>query len=75
MAGNVEEWVADWYSDAYYQLGVEKDPKGPKAGERRVVRGGSWFSLRSELRTSARRGVHPSVRSVAIGFRWVKDVE
>ena len=46
MAGNVFEWVYDWYSARYYEVSPYGNPTGPdnRSGElsRRVVRGGSW---------------------------------
>ena len=42
MTGNVVEWVADWYGENYYQDSPASNPTGPKAGEQRVLRGGSW---------------------------------
>ena len=42
MAGNVREWVSDWYSDTYYTNSPAYNPQGPDNGTNRVVRGGSW---------------------------------
>jgi formylglycine-generating enzyme required for sulfatase activity len=69
MHGNVWEWCHDRYQDNYEGLDT-RDPKGPKAGEFRVLRGGSWFSRTgSSLRSSRRDRDHPARRNVFIGFR------
>ncbi len=44
MAGNVWEWVADWYSESYYAASPSQNPLGPDSGQYRVLRGGSWGS-------------------------------
>jgi formylglycine-generating enzyme required for sulfatase activity len=72
MAGNVTEWVADWFSEDYYQRSPAENPRGPESGARRVLRGGAWIRP-SSLRVSARDSVAPGERSAAIGFRCVKD--
>ena len=40
MAGNVGEWVADWYAESYYQQGENRNPKGPSTAQTKVLRGG-----------------------------------
>ena len=54
MLGNVWEWTGDWYADDYYGRGENKDPQGPSSGTQRVLRGGSWYSLPSDVRASDR---------------------
>lgn len=71
MAGNVAEWVADWYGEGYYASSPYKNPLGPKSGEFRILRGGSWFNMAHALRTTFRLWNYPSLRSETIGFRCV----
>jgi len=56
MAGNVMEWVADWYSRTYYRDSPTSNPLGPDSGsgEERVFRGGSWMSSDYHVRTASR---------------------
>jgi formylglycine-generating enzyme required for sulfatase activity len=42
MAGNVMEWVSDWYSTTYYSEGVRDDPTGPADGSIKIEKGGWW---------------------------------
>jgi len=73
MAGNVEEWVADWYSATYYATSPAKNPLGPDTGTRfRVTRGGSFSHGRSGIRTTARGSAAFGGRgSIYGGFRVV----
>ncbi len=72
MAGNVSEWVADWYDREYYQKGPEKNPTGPQTGEKRVLRGGSWADLPAAIRVTARFSAEPDFEDRTIGFRCAK---
>ncbi len=69
MAGNVREWVNDWFGPDYYPLMPERNPRGPETGRYKSVRGGSWRSRPQLLRTATRNGAVPTTRSPNIGFR------
>jgi len=69
MAGNVWEWVADFFSDTYYQESPASNPPGPASGDARVLRGGSWGNDLVEVRTFFRRGHSADVPSDRLGFR------
>ncbi|MBI5211006.1 MAG: SUMF1/EgtB/PvdO family nonheme iron enzyme [Elusimicrobia bacterium] len=74
MHGNAAEWVADWYAeDAYKDAGVT-GKGGPPSGSQRVVRGGSWPSGASDLRSSSRGRRPPSIKNDDLGFRCALSV-
>jgi len=73
MHGNVWEWCSDWYDVAYYGNSDAKNPKGPKQGQYKVARGGSWDSDGAALRSANRISYSPSVRLQNLGFRCAKD--
>ena len=75
MAGNVEEWVADWYSPTAYTDSVAANPTGPETGLFRVVRGGSFTSNRGKVRTTYRGRALPDSTFASVGFRVLIPVE
>ena len=73
MAGNAAEWVNDWYDREYYLTSPDTDPSGPKSGEKRVIRGGSWADLPTALRVTARFSAEPEFEDRTVGFRCAMD--
>jgi formylglycine-generating enzyme required for sulfatase activity len=79
MAGNVAEWVADWYSPTFYsqqaQQGNVLNPTGPVAGIEKVVRGGSWDAVPFFSRSVHRQSAEPQRETLWIGFRCAADLD
>ena len=69
MAGNVREWVSDWYSRNYYSVSPSHNPQGPATGENRILRGGSWDNHFDYMRTARRINTFPDRNNNVYGFR------
>jgi len=73
MAGNVCEWVSDWYSSAYYSTFPYDNPIGPASGTGKVLRGGSWSSYWYDLLVASRYASGPGLVNGLVGFRCVSE--
>jgi len=71
MAGNVAEWVADWYDRDYYSVSPDSNPTGPAFGFYRVLRGGCWNCIQDVIMMATRDRNEPDNSGNFFGFRCV----
>ena len=72
MAGNVREWVADWYGP--YPSEQRENPQGPSQGDSFIPRGGSWLDTPDDVRSANRGENTPDYTRHKVGFRCVVDI-
>lgn len=68
-AGNVIEWVDDWYHETYYKNSPDRNPSSPEHGTYRVLRGGGYTTTGLDIRITSRSKMMPDFRDETIGFR------
>ena len=68
-AGNVMEWVADWYGESYFTEAPERNPPSPDHGVFRVLRGGGYATTGADIRITSRSKMVSDFRDETIGFR------
>lgn len=73
MAGNVSEWVADWYDEKYYTTSPKNNPQGPVRGIEKSFRGGSFVNSSRAMKSSSRESNLPTDQGLYVGIRCAQD--
>ena len=77
MAGNLYEWVMDWYAEDFYSSFLNSpaiNPRGPSEGTAKVQRGGSYINTPYRLRSSFRTKGDPTEQDSNVGFRCAQAI-
>jgi formylglycine-generating enzyme required for sulfatase activity len=73
LAGNLYEWVTDWYDEEFYTRQPTRNPRGPGEGTTKVQRGGSYINGPYRLRAAFRTKGDPTEHDPHVGFRCAQD--
>ena len=73
LAGNLYEWVTDWYDEEFYTTNPPRNPRGPDEGTAKVQRGGSYINSPYRIRAAFRTKGDPTEHDPHVGFRCAQD--
>jgi len=75
MAGNVREWLADWFDKRYYLETPRDNPTGPETGIERSMRSGAYDADANEIYTTSRYKHEPQSAGLSRGFRCAESAK